>query len=298
MDTRKKVIALGFFDGVHLGHQALLRRVMERSSGVYMPALFTFDRPPREVVTGVPVPRLSTGEERRGKIVRLFPGMEVLEEPFDRTLMVQSWQGFLESLTQRHQAGWFVAGHDFRFGYRNEGDVESLRHWAEKRGLGCDVIPAVYAEGNVVSSTRIRALLEEGDVEAAARLLGEPYALSGPVAHGKGLGRRLGAPTINLLPAPGRQIPGNGVYVTHVEIDGRVCPAVTNVGVRPTVEDRGRLLVESHLLDWREQLYGRQCRIEFLRRLRGETRFASLEALSRQIQKDAGDARRYFEETI
>lgn len=295
-EKKSRAIALGFFDGVHLGHQALLRRTMEQAAARGLsPALLTFDRSPREFVTGTPVPLLTTAQERRRIAQALFPGMEVLIAPFDRAMMTMPWEAFVEMLAGPCRAGWLVAGHDFRFGHKNAGDADLLRDKAAELGLGCDIIPAVQLEGVTVSSTHIRALLERGDAEAAARFLGRPFSVSGPVRHGKRLGSsRLGAPTVNLAPDPRQLVPAFGVYAARVTVDGRAMPAVTNVGVRPTVDTDGGVTVESHLLEDAGELYGADCRVEFLRMLRPEHRFANLEALREQIARDAAQARDYF----
>lgn len=296
--TPRKVIALGFFDGVHLGHQALLRRAKDRAAEKgFTPALFTFDRSPREFVTGVPVPLLTTPEERRQAAEELFGIREVIVAPFDRALMTMPWVDFVLMLAQRYRAGWLVAGHSFRFGHKNSGTPTLLARKAAQLGIGCDIIPAVTLDGVTVSSTHIRQLVEQGDAEAARRFLGRPYSLSGTVRHGKGLGSRLGAPTINLIPPEGHLVPAYGVYAARVTVDGRTFPAVTNVGVRPTVDENGSVTVESHLLDEQLGLYGETCRVEFLHRLRPERRFDGLEALRRQILRDAEEARGYFAQT-
>lgn len=294
-----RAMALGFFDGLHLGHQALLLRAARRAAEHGMtPALFTFDRSPREYVTGVPVPLLTTPEERRAAAAALCPDAEVIAAPFDREMMTMPWQDFVELLVRRWDAGWLVAGHDFRFGYKNAGDAALLSRRAAELGLGCDVIAPVTLDGVTVSSTHIRALLERGDAENAARFLGRPFAITGPVRHGKGIGSsRLGAPTVNLVPDRRQLVPAFGVYVTRVTVGGACGGAVTNVGVRPTVDTEGDVTVESHLLDRREDLYGARCKVEFLRMLRPERRFDSLEELSRQIRRDGAQARAYLRES-
>ena len=174
MEGQKKVIALGFFDGIHLGHQALLRRTVARGREHGMtPAVFTFDRSPREVVTGEHVPLLTTPEDRRRIIQTLFPDIrEVIVAPFDREMMTMPWDVFLEKLRDDFNAGWLVAGHNYRFGYQNQGDADLLRERAPALGMGCDIIPEVKLDGITVSSTHIRALLEIGDVAAASWFLG------------------------------------------------------------------------------------------------------------------------------
>ena len=275
MDQKKNVIALGFFDGVHRGHQALLKCAVERGQELNMtPAVFTFDRSPKEFVSGIPVPLISSSEERREVVRRMFPIEEVFIVPFDREMMTMDWVDFVLVLAQKYNAGHLVAGHDFRFG---------------------DIIPAVMVDGIPVSSTHIRSLLQKGEMVEAARFLGYPYTMTGKVRHGKGLGRKIGAPTLNLIPSDHQLIPAYGVYATRVSVDGYEYGAVTNVGVRPTVDQDGGVTVESHLIDVNAQLYGSKCRVEFLKRLRGETKFESLDALQAQIANDIAEAKEYLE---
>ena len=222
-NNRKRVIALGFFDGVHLGHQALLRRAMERSRERGLtPAMVTFDRSPREFVTGLPVPLLTTAAERRRTAAALFPGMEVVVVPFDRAMMTMPWEDFVNFLQEEYRAGWLVAGHDFRFGHKNSGSAALLKERAQLLGLGCDIIPAVEMDGITVSSTHIRSLLEKGEAEAAARFLGRPFAIAGPVRHGKRIGTsQLGRPTVNLVPDSRQLVPAFGVYAARAAVGGR-----------------------------------------------------------------------------
>ena len=292
MGEKKRVIALGFFDGVHLGHQALLRCAVERAAEKDLSsAVFTFDRSPKEFVTGVKVPLLTTNDERRATIQSLFPVETVIIEPFDEQMMTMPWVDFVLMLAQKYRAGWLVAGHDFRFGHKNAGTPALLCKKAAQLGMGCDIIPAVTLDGVTVSSTLIRGLLREGEVERARALLGHSYTITGEVLHGKGLGRTIGAPTLNVIPADGLLIPAYGVYATRVSVAGRQYDAVTNVGVRPTVDENGGVTVESHLLDVSEQLYGRECRVEFVKLLRREQKFSDLSALQAQIARDVADAR-------
>lgn len=291
----KTVIALGFFDGVHLGHQALMARAVERGREHGLePAVFTFDRSPREFVTGKPVPLLTSPEERRRLVEESFPIRRVIVAKFDRAMMTMPWMDFLRVLAGRYNAGWLVAGHDFRFGHRNEGDAALLARGAAELGMGWDIIPAVAMDGVTVSSTRIRSLLEEGRAEEAGRLLGRPFSIAGTIAHGKGLGSRIGRPTLNLLPGGDQLIPARGVYVAAAELAGRRFPAVTNVGVRPTVDRDGGVTVESHLLEAEGDFYGESCRVFLLKRLRPEEEFPSLRALQAQIAGDVEAAREYF----
>lgn len=286
--AERTVIALGFFDGVHIGHGALLRKTVERAKELdATTAAFTFDRAPKEFVTGVPVPLL-TGVEERCALIRGLYGVErVIVAQFDRAMMTMPWRTFLEQLAGQHGAVWLVAGHDYRFGYRNEGTPELLRAWCAEHGLGCDIIPKVELNGVTVSSTHIRALVEAGDMPRAAAFLGHPYSVTGVVKHGRGLGTRSLFPTANLTPEPSRVMPKRGVYAARVTLpDGSVCAGVTNVGVRPTVSSDDTVSIETHLIDYQANLYGKEIKVAFLRYLRGEKKFATTEQLHRQIERD------------
>ena len=290
------VIALGFFDGVHIGHGALLkmavRRAQERGC---RSAAFTFDRSPREFVTGKPVPLLTTPAER-AEIIRTHYGVEdVFVAPFDERMMTMPWEAFLsELLVGTYRAAHLVAGHDFRFGHKNEGDVEKLKSYCAAHGLGCDIIPRVELDGVTVSSSHIRTLLESGEAERAKAFLGHPYALSGTVRHGRGIGKAQLFPTVNLLPQEGKLLPRYGGYVTRAVLaDGRSFTGVTNVGVRPTVGGEG-VTVETYLLDFSGDLYGQALRVEFHRFLRPEQRFSSTQALHDMIARNISEARAYF----
>ena len=296
---KERVIALGFFDGVHLGHAALLRRAAEeaRARGC-TPAVFTFDRPPKEVVTGIPCPLLNTPEDRRDLVRRMYGIRDVIMVPFDREMMTTPWDEYVTKiLVGRYHAVHLVAGHDHHFGHKNQGSPELLAAKCAQLGLGCDIIPKVEVGGITVSSTYIRRLVELGQVERAARFLGHPHVLSQEVRHGHRIGRTIGIPTVNLTAPPHVLVPSHGVYATRVFLpDGTSHPAVTNVGTRPTVNNGANVTVEAWLLDFDGDLYGQTVRVEFYRRLRDEIRFDSLEALKGQITADAAATRLYFAE--
>ncbi|WP_295583470.1 riboflavin biosynthesis protein RibF [uncultured Oscillibacter sp.] len=300
MSMKEKVIALGFFDGVHLGHAALLRRTAEEAAarGV-TPAVFTFDRPPKEVVTGVPCPLINSPEDRRDLVRRLYGIKEVIMVPFDQEMMTTSWQDFVtEILVGRYHAVHLVAGHDHHFGHKNQGSPELLAEKCRELGLGCDIIPQVELGGITISSTYIRRLVELGQVERANRFLGHPHVLTGTVRHGRGIGSSRLFPTANLRIPPHVLVPSHGVYVTRATLaDGASYAAVTNVGTRPTVNNGTDVTVEACLLDFQEDLYGQTLRLEFFRHLRDEVRFDSLDALKAQIAADAESTRRYFQDT-
>ena len=204
MSIQPKVIALGFFDGVHLGHGALLRRTVEEAKrrGVRS-AVFTWAQPPKEVVTGVPVPLINSPEDRADLARRIYGIQQVILAPFDEAMMTMPWQDFItELLVKRHGAVHLVAGHDYHFGYKNQGDPRLLQEKCRELGIGCDIIPKVELEGVTVSSTYIRTLVEAGDVERAALFLGHRHCLTQTVVHGHRLGRTLGIPTVNLTFPP------------------------------------------------------------------------------------------------
>ena len=296
MDKQRRVIALGFFDGVHLGHGALLRRVAQRAKELdALPCAFTFDRSPAAALTGRAVPLL-TGVDDRTQLMRELYGIrEVVVAPFE-VMRQMDWQDFVEQYLQKELgAVHVVAGHDFHFGYRGEGSPQRLADKCARLGLGCDVIPKVELDGVTISSTHIRTLVEAGELEQATRFLGHPHMLSGTVVHGNEIGRTLGSPTANLPVPQGVIAPGFGVYATRVVLPDGARPAVTNVGVRPTVSSAGQaVIVEPWILDYRGDLYGRDIRVEFHARLRPERKFPSLQALRDAIGENAAQTRAYF----
>ncbi|MBR5094787.1 MAG: riboflavin biosynthesis protein RibF [Oscillospiraceae bacterium] len=296
MREQKRVLAMGFFDGVHLGHAALLERtkLLAKEQGL-MPSVLTFDQHPDTLVFGKEVPLINSAAGREEIIHRCFGIENVVFIHFDRRMMQMEWRDFLDSVVRELQVAHFVVGHDFCFGYRGQGNAERLKGYSCEHGLGCDVIPPVMLDGQIVSSTHIRELIRDGRVDEARRWLGRPHTLTDIVRSGYHLGRRLGSPTINMEIPGGVIVPRFGVYATKVYLDnGELWPAVTNIGVRPTVSQEGRVTVESHLIDYQGDLYGHRARVEFYRFLRSEIRFADRAALSDQIAKDEEDAKGYF----
>lgn len=293
-----RVIALGFFDGVHLGHAALLRLTRRRADELGIPAaVLTFDTHPDTLVYHQPVPLINTLEDRKYLMEEKFSMDEVILAHFDRAMMEMPWEAFVEDyLLGELGAKHVVCGHDFSFGYRGQGTPDKLRRLCAQRGVGVNVVDKVSLGGITVSSTHIRQLIRQGDMEAAAQMLGHRHFLSGEVLHGKELGRRLGFPTANLALPEGLIAPAYGVYATLVTLpDGSAHPAVTNVGVRPTVHDQLGRLVEAWILDCTAELYGETIRVEFFTRLRGEKKFDSLEALREEVLRNADETRIYFQ---
>ena len=289
------IFALGFFDGVHLGHQALLtacKHLAERK-GCNAGAV-TFASHPDAVVTGKTPPLINTVEERQ-RLLMGFGIRDVLVLPFDEKLRSMLWRDFLEDLIQKGAAG-FVCGEDFRFGFRGEGNAEALADFCRERGLLWAVVPEQCQNGVRISSSHIRSLLEEGQMEQAVRFLGHPHILTGAVVSGRKLGRTLGIPTANLLIPEGVVQLRHGVYACKAIAEGKEYLAVTNIGSRPTVGGH-RVTVEPWLMDFDGDLYGKEITLCFHAFLRPERKFDSLEELKVEIQKNAAQTRKIFEKT-
>jgi riboflavin kinase / FMN adenylyltransferase len=264
-------VAVGEFDGVHLGH----REVIAGSDTV-----LTFDPHPLQVVRPEAAPKLLTSPELKAELIADLGVQELVVIRFDERFANQSPQEFINQvLVRRLKADRVSVGENFRFGHRASGDVDLLR--ADAR-FQTRVVPLVEVDGEVVSSSHIRGLVLAGEVELAARFLGAPFQLRGEVVTGDRRGRRLGFPTANIVPDERLVCPGHGVYAAYA--DGS--PAAVNVGVRPQFRTGRGVLVEAYLIDREVDLYGRQLRIAFLRRLRGERRFESVQALIEQMRDD------------
>ena len=288
------IYALGFFDGVHLGHQALLRacRMLADSCGCRAAAV-TFSSHPDTLVLGN-TPRLINTIEDRVTLLKHFGMDEVVVLPFDKTMMSCPWEDFLCRLQNDFGAAGLVCGQDFRFGNRGEGNARLLADWCQAQELPCCVVPELKLEDVTVSSSHIRTLLESGKLEEAQAFLGHPHILSGEVVSGRKLGRTLGIPTANLaLPIDAVNLP-HGVYACKAQVGEDTYLAVTNIGNRPTVGGH-RITVEPWLLDFDADLYGKRLTLSFYRFLRGQVKFPSLDALKEEILKNAAETRKFFE---
>ncbi len=293
-----RVIALGFFDGVHLGHGALLRKTADTAAALgARSCALTFDNHPDALILGAQIPLLNTVSDRADLMRRLYGMEEVILAHFDQGMMQMPWQNFISELLIGHfGAVHVVAGHDFHFGHRGEGNPERLAAECARLGLGCDIIPRVSLDDITISSTYIRKLVAQGEMERAAQFLGHPHILSGIVVHGSRLGSTtFMTPTVNFTAPASLQLPARGVYITTATVDQTAHPAVTNVGVRPTVSQSRDVWFETHLLDFSGDLYDKQVRLDFLRMLRPETVFPSSDALRDAIGRDIAQTRAYFE---
>jgi len=293
-------MSVGNFDGVHLGHRAVLRHLVERARALdTVAALMTFHPHPVRVLRPDAAPPLLTTLEQRLELVAR-EGVDVtLVVPFTRELARMEAEAFVaDVLVGRLSVREVYIGANFRFGAGRRGDVELLVREGRRLGFVAAGAPVVHAAGGVVSSTRVRSAVERGDVEEAQALLGRPVFVDGVVVAGRGLGRSFGFPTVNLA-LDNELLPERGVYVTAVRSSsrGQVFASVTNIGVRPTVSAEPTLSIESHILDFSGDLYGDRVRLYFFDRVRPERTFPSPELLMEQIRRDVETARAWFEAT-
>jgi riboflavin kinase / FMN adenylyltransferase len=278
---RERQIAVGEFDGVHLGHREVIRGA---------DTVLTFEPHPRTVVAPDSAPKLLTSLPVKADLIAELGVRELVVIPFDGAFAAQTAQEFVEhELVGRLGARRVSVGENFRFGNRARGDADLLR---AQTAFETRVARLVELDGEVISSTHIRGLVAVGDVASAARFLGAPFQMRGQVVDGDKRGRTLGFPTANLVPDPRFVVPDHGIYACRAEVAGETHVAAVNVGVRPTFKTGRGLLVEAFLLDFDRDLYGRELRLFFLERLRGERRFETVDALIEQTGKDVEETRR------
>jgi riboflavin kinase/FMN adenylyltransferase len=276
VQARPRRVAVGEFDGVHLGHREVIRG---------SDTVLTFEPHPLQVIRPEAAPKLITGFATKQDLIAELGVSELVVIPFDRSFAAQSPEDFIDQvLVQKLNATHVSVGENFRFGHRASGDPATL---SRDERFETRIVPLVETDGEIVSSSHIRALVQAGEVEAAARMLGAPFQLRGEVVAGDGRGRELGYPTANLVPDERLVCPGHGVYVAHAHGG---CAAV-NVGVRPTFGTGRAVLIEAFLIDREVDLYGEVLRIEFVKRLRGERRFGSVDELVKQMKRDVEEAR-------
>lgn len=283
------VVALGMFDGVHLGHRALITRLLEEAKRLRaIPAVFTFSNHPLEVLGGNV--RMLSSIRERNMLLRSLGAQELESVPFSREIAALSPEQFVDLLMEKWDVRGLVVGYNYTCGDRGSGTPETLREIGQRRGFTVSVVEPVLFEGEPVSSTRIREAVERGDVSLAERLLKRRYTLSGTVIQNKRIGRRIGFPTANIEANPKLAIPADGVYASYAYVGGGVYRSVTNIGTNPTTNGE-KLTIETHLIGFDADIYGQQLSIAFRKQLRGELVFASLDELKEQIRLD-------IEETI
>ena len=275
-------IALGAFDGLHLGHMALINAVIAAPG---QSAVLTFEPLPAEYF-GTRAQRLFTQREKEDALQRA--GIDIMcTADFDDAFAAVDADIYVRLIAQTFSPSVVVAGYNYTYGHHAEGNAQLLEKSGEKLGFDVRVISPVIFDGSPVSSSRIRACLENGDADQAARLLGRPYAIDGIVGKGRGVGSsRLGFPTANLIAPVEKMIPRHGVYSVETDYQGKTYKGVCNIGTNPTVSQNGQRSIEIHILSLKEDLYGQRLSVRFIKRLRDEKKFGSLEQLKKQICQD------------
>ena len=295
---RPTVLTLGVFDGLHIGHQLIMKTVVERARAIgAVPTVITFDPHPRAVLHPESAPPLLQTFDQKVEGFGVLGIGQTIVVRFTKEFSEIGAHDFLrEVVKERLHAQEVYLGKGFAFGHDREGNIDLLKRVGKELGFVAGEVPEVSLRNRRVSSSKIRDLLSRGEVNLARRMLGRPYGVEGRVEHGAERGHQLGFPTANLHPQ-NRVIPRNGVYVTGTLIDGKWRRSVTNVGVRPTFESAAEPSVETFVMNWSGDLYGDVVRVRFLHRLRDEQKFSSLDELKRQISKDVARANNYFSRT-
>lgn len=293
---RPTVLTLGVFDGLHLGHQLIMRTVVERAREVdAIPTVITFDPHPRAVLHPESAPPLLQTFDQKIEGFGVLGIQQTIVVRFTEEFSKLSAAGFLrDTVIERLHSREVYLGKGFAFGHNREGNIDMLRKLGTELGFIAGEVPEVTIRGKRVSSSRVRQLLADGKVNLVRRMLGRPYGVEGRVERGAERGRELGFPTANLHPN-NRVIPKNGVYVTGTLIEGKWHRSITNIGLRPTFGDATEPSVETFVMNWAGDLYGDVVRVRFLYRLRDERRFDSIVALKSQIENDVRRAENYFE---
>lgn len=290
------VLTIGNFDGVHLGHQKLLNELVQTAKKLHTKSVVcTFKPHPRVILMPTqPVHRLFDYRDQAEMMEKLNVDF-LVEEKFSKDLSLMTAEAYLESYIERfYKPKHLVVGYDFIFGNQRSGNTDFLNEFCRRKGWGLTVVPAYEKDGQIVSSSQIRKLLEHGDLKKAEEYLGRPYYLRGPVRVGFKRGRVLGVPTANLSPEI-EFVPRKGVYFTKVTYKDKIYPAITNIGFNPTFENKDSYLkVETHLFNFNEDIYGEHLSVELCHFHRDEMKFSSVEALKTQIFKDIEQGKLYF----
>lgn len=283
---RPSAVSLGKFDGLHRGHQKLIQHVLDQKKRGLQAVIFTFEKNPTRILSGLSGQNIMTNEERKDMLE--CTGIDqLLECPFVPEIAHMEPETFVAEVLVRQMRAAFVAvGEDFRFGYHRRGDHELLQKMGNQMGFQVEVIEKEQSHGRDISSTYVREALHEGNIPLANELLGYHYFVSGEVLHGRQIGRTLGLPTTNLLPPSDKLLPPNGVYLTRTMVDDRDFYGITNIGYKPTVGGETNKGVETFLFDFDGNLYGKHLKVEFLEFERPEQKFHSLEELKARILSD------------
>jgi len=280
-------LTVGVFDGVHRGHQQILKRLTAGAHEPGVPAVvLTFEPHPAKLFGRSEIHLLTLPDER-AELLGSFGVDVVITHPFDQDVANTTAVDFMQQIRKHLGASHLVLGYDSTLGKNREGNTTRLKEIGVELGYTVEVVPALSDESGVISSTEIRKLIEIGNVTEAARLLGHPYSLRGPVIHGDGRGRTINVPTANIAYSHDKMIPANGIYACWAYLDGRRYQAAINIGINPTfTPDKQVPNVEAHILDFRREIYDEQVKLEFVARLRNELRFDSVDKLLEQIWRD------------
>jgi len=294
----KTCIALGFFDGVHRGHQKVLATTVSLAEQLGLtPAAYLFRRHPSTILHPDADVKLLTGNEDKQQFLESHGIREIIFADADANLLARPGEDFIRDiLIKQHRAAAIVCGYDYRFGAKRACDTNDLCHFSQQMGFTVQIVPAERADDKDISSTHIRHLIESGNIQAANALLGRPFSRTGLVSSGRHLGSRHGIPTANQQFTQNLILPQNGVYITRATVSGIPYGAVTNIGRRPTVSNDGTINSETHLIGYNGNLYGREMKLAFFRKLRGEQQFASTDALFAEIRQNIAAAKTYWAE--
>ncbi len=287
------VISLGKFDGIHRGHELLLEQLLKKKKEGLSTVIFTFDIPPKKKLEEEDVKVLTTNEEK----MHMFDSFGIdylIECPFTQEVMSMEPEDFIRMLVNKLSVKCIVAGEDFCFGHNRRGNYQMLKEYAKLLSYEAIILPKIKEDERDISSTYVREEIAEGRIEKANKLLGYPYFVSGIVEHGNRLGRTIGFPTINIIPPANKLLPDFGVYITKVTIDGKSYQGVTNVGCKPTVKGKNPIGIETYILDFNQDVYGKNVCVTFLKKIRKEFKFPNMDALSEQMRKDVNTAKYYF----
>lgn len=292
------VLSLGKFDGIHRGHELLMEQLAAQKDRGLAAVIFTFDIPPRRNISHIEARVLTTNQEKMHILEQI--GVDYLAEcPFTEVVMCMEAEDFIAKIVRQLHVKCFVVGEDFRFGHNRRGDYHMLLAYAQEYGYEVLVVKKMKENARDISSTFVREEIEKGNIEKANHLLGYRYFVTGPVLHGRHIGStKIGIPTINLISPEEKLLPPFGVYVTEAIVGEEKYRGITNVGQKPTIEGNNPVGVETHLLDFAGDLYGKTVTVEFLTRVREERKFASIEALREQMQNDIAFGRAYFSKNI
>ena len=287
------VISLGKFDGIHRGHELLLEQLLKKKKEGLATVIFTFDIPPKKKLEEEDVKVLTTNEEK----MHMFDtfGIDYLIEcPFTQEVMSMEPEDFIRMLVSKLSVKCIVAGEDFCFGHNRRGNYKMLQRYAELLSYEAIILPKMKEDARDISSTYVREEIAAGRIEKANKLLGYSYFVSGIVEHGNRLGRTIGFPTINIIPPANKLLPDFGVYITKVTTEGESYQGVTNVGCKPTIEGKNPIGIETYILDFNQDVYGKNACVTFLKKIRNECKFPNIEALSEQMRIDVNKAKDYF----